>query len=94
MRPSPEELLRKCSTLRTAPPSPSCWIKLWKCGEAAEGLPTDSRENSSERERHRDGETETPRKQQAYSLALGGFPNGLCVESLVHRMALLGGMEP
>lgn len=61
---------------------------------SAEGRPTDSHKNSSERERHRDGETETPRKQQAYSLALGGFPNGLCVESIVHRMALLGGMEP
>lgn len=48
---------------------PSCYIKFWQCGEAAEGSPTDSHKN--EGEGHRNGETEIPRKQ-AYSLALGG----------------------
>lgn len=67
---------------------PSCYIKIWQCGEAAEGSLTDSHKNSSEK--HRDGETETPRKQQAYSLAL----EGRSLMASVHRMALLGGMEP
>lgn len=71
---------------------PSCYIKFWQCGEAAEGSPNDSHKNDGER--HRNGETEIPRKQQAYSLALGGFPNGRCVESVVQRMALLEGMKP
>lgn len=67
---------------------PPCYIKLWECGEAGAGSPIDSHKNGSGRDRN--VETEIPRKQQA----LGGFPNGLCVERVVHRMALLGGMEP
>lgn len=57
-------------------------------GGAGAGSPIDSHKNGSERDRN--VETETPTKQRA----LGGFPDGLCVERVVHRMALLGGMEP
>lgn len=71
---------------------PSCYIKFWRYGEAAEGSPIDSHKNNTEGQKN--GETEIPRKQQAHSLALGGFPNGHCVESAVQRMALLEGMEP
>lgn len=77
-----------CTELVAAPPS--YYRKLWQCGEAAEGSLTNSHKNSSER--YRDGETEIPRKQQAYSLALG--VGGGSLMASVHRMALLGSMEP
>lgn len=46
---------------------------------------------------HTGVDKQIPSKQQTYNLALGGrggFPNDLCVESVVHRMALLGKMKP